>query len=455
MRRLEVEPTTSVQPGPRRRIAPAALVILGLAAAAALWTSGGKSGWASPFLRAYVAAWCCYFLAAVVVTRAARLPRWVLWWIVIAALGLRIAALETRVPLTTDYWRYLWDGRVAKSGINPYLYPPDAPELRHLRDQNWRRIWAKHIPTLYPPTAEALFAGVARLRPSDPELFRWVFTAVDVGCVLLLIALLRRTQRPPERVIWYAWCPLPITETAIGAHVDGLGLFLLLLAFQLAARRGSRVGPLSSVSLAAAVLAKGFALLALPFFVKRGGWKSLVWFSATCAVLLAPFAGVGPRLFGGLTQYLAHWETNSSVFLLISQNLSPVTEYHFAIARVVTTAAVLAFVVWLARRQKPGMEWLMGATFAALAAQLLVSAPTMPWYATWTTPLLCWWAIPGWVLFTLTLSLQYYARWLWPGDTAAHYALLWLGYTPVYALLIGHYAYWRLSLRRSATSRTA
>jgi hypothetical protein len=251
-------------------------------------------------------------------------------------------------------------------------------------------------------------------------------------------------------VIWYAWCPLPITETAIGLHVDGFGLLLLLLAFWFAARRGSRVGVASSTSFAAAVLAKGFALFALPFFVKRSGWRGLLWFNGACVVLLAPFIGTGRHLFTGLSEFIGHWETNSSIFFFINWDLTPITKLHFAIARGVTAAGILAVVAWLAWRQKPGMEWLMGATFATLCAQLLLGAPTMPWYAIWTTPLLCWWAVPGWVLFTLTLSVQYYARWLYPGNVPVHHTLLWLGYVPVYAALIGHCVWWRFSRRRSA-----
>jgi len=424
------------------------LLLLGIAAAGALWTAGGKDDWARAFLHAYVGAWVCYFAAALIVTRSRRLPRRTLIWIIVAAFGMRFVALETRVPLTTDYWRYLWDGRVQNSGTNPFLYPPNAPEVVHLRDKNWEQIWHKEVPTIYPPTAELLFAGVARFHSSDPEMFRWVFLLGEMGSILLLVSLLRRTGRPPERVIWYAWCPLPITESITGAHVDGFGLFLLLLAFWLAARKGSNVGPLSAVSFAASTLAKGFTLFALPFFVKRGGWRSLLWFGVACIVLLLPYIGIGRRLFTGLFEYMGHWETNSSVFLLINWNLTPVTPYHFAIARGATTLAILAFMTWLVWRQKPGMEWLMGATFAVLTAQLFLGAPTMPWYAVWTTPLLCWWALPGLVLFTLTLSVQYYARWLYPGNVPMHHLLLWLGYVPVYALLIGQYIWWRVTGNR-------
>jgi hypothetical protein len=430
-----------------------ALIALGLASALAL-RSAGRGEWAHAFVRAYTLAWFCYLPAALIATRVKNAPRWWLFWIVVAALGLRIVALETRLPLTTDYWRYLWDGRVSNAGVNPYLYPPNAPELSHLRDSNWEQIWHKEIPTIYPPTAELLFAGVARLHPSDPELFRWLFVFCDLASILLLIALLRRTGRPPERVIWYAWCPLPITEAAIGLHVDCFGLLLLLLAFWFASRRDSQVRAASAVTFAGAVLAKGFALPALPFFIKRGGARALGWFGLACLLLLAPYIGIGRRLFTGLSEFMGHWETNSSIFFFINWNLTPITEYHFAIARGVTAIALITLVAWLVWRQQPGLEWLMGATFATICAQLLLGAPTMPWYGIWTTPLLCWWSVPGWLLLTLTLSLQYYVRWLYPGNIPVHHTLLWAGYLPVYALLIAQFLCWRLRSRRSAPSHT-
>jgi hypothetical protein len=45
-------------------------------------------------------------------------------------------------------------------------------------------------------------------------------------------------------------------------------------------------------------------------------------------------------------------------------------------------------------------------------------------------------------LFTLTVSVQYYARWLFPGDRALHDALLWAGYLPVYLLLVAQGVWW-------------
>ena len=445
-----------------------ALVVLGMAGAAALWWTGpeAESGaWAPAFLRGYFLAWLCYVIAAVAVTRTRRLPRWALLWIVIAAIAMRLIGLAHTPPLSTDVWRYVWDGRVTNAGLNPYRYAPEAPQVSHLRNENWRHINFKQIPTIYPPAAELLFAGLARVRDSDAEAFRWSFALFDMGSVLLLIALLRRTGRRPERVIWYAWCPLPVTELTAGAHVDAFGLFLLLAALVLAGRgrevsgrksgragggrKSGRAG--SALALAVAVMSKGYAVLTIPFFARRLGWRALALVALACIVLLAPFAPAGWHLFGGLSAYLARWERNASLFLIADRMLAHVTPDHFAVARVGSIALVLAVVVWLARRQRGDLEGLLACVFAAFGAQLFIGAPTLPWYVVWLIPALCWWSIPGLALFSLTVSAQYYARWLYPGN-GADIPLLWAGYTPVYALLIGQLIWWWARARRSEPS---
>ena len=62
------------------------------------------------------------------------------------------------VVLSKDMYRYIWDGRVQQSGINPYLYPPEAAELKTLRDDRiFPKINRKESPTLYPAGAQIFF----------------------------------------------------------------------------------------------------------------------------------------------------------------------------------------------------------------------------------------------------------------------------------------------------------
>jgi alpha-1,6-mannosyltransferase len=428
-----------------------ALALLGLLALASTWATGlgvTDSLWAPAFLRGYALAWLCYAAAGIVVTRARARPRWLLVWIVLVAVGLRLIALEHTHRISADAYRYLWDGRVANAGLNPFRYPPDAPELKSLRDESWRHINFKHIPTIYPPAAERLFAVLARVRDTDIEAFRWTFALFDLACVVLLIPLLRRTGRPPESVLWYAWCPLAVAESTAGAHVDSFGLFFLLLAFLLTARADGRPGLLSGIALAASVMSKGFALLAVPLFLRRGGWKAAAGFFVTSGLLLLPYLGAGRQLFAGLGAYMRAWETNASIFIVINEQLQRVVVDNFLVTRVITLGAVTAVVAVLTWRLRPGLEPLLAATFTAFGAQLFIGAPTLPWYVLWLLPALCWWAIPGLVLFTLTVSLQYYARWIYPGNRPMQYALLWAGYVPVYLLLISQLVVSRATSRR-------
>ena len=433
------------------RAVPLLLIAVGLLALASVWATGygvTDSVWAPAFLRGYALAWLCYVAAGIVVTRARARPRWLLVWIVLVAIGLRLVALEHTHRISADAYRYLWDGRVANAGLNPFRYPPDAPELRGLRDESWRHINFKHIPTIYPPAAERLFALLARVREADIQAFRWTFALFDLGCVLLLIPLLRRTGRPAELAVWYAWCPLAAAESTAGAHVDSFGLFLLLLALLLTSREDGRPGLASGIALAASVMSKGFALLALPLFLRRGRWTTAAGFFVTSFLLLLPYLGAGSRLFAGLGSYMRAWETNASLFIAINEQLQKVVVDNFLAARIITLGLVLAIVAVLTWRLRPGLEALLAATFIAFGAQLFIGAPTLPWYVLWLLPALCWRAIPGLVLFTLTVSVQYYARWIYPGNRPMQYALLWAGYVPVYLLLISQLVVSRATSRR-------
>ena len=75
------------------------------------------------------------------------------------ALLMRLALLFVEPYLSTDIYRYIWDGRVQAAGINPYRFVPSAPEIAHLRDPaifpNINR--ADYAVTIYPPAAQAIF----------------------------------------------------------------------------------------------------------------------------------------------------------------------------------------------------------------------------------------------------------------------------------------------------------
>ena len=83
--------------------------------------------------------------------------------ILLISVVLRIPLIPLPPTLSDDTLRYVWDGKVVRSGFNPYLLAPDAPELEPLRDDLWTRMPHRHVQTVYPPLAMALFSAASAL----------------------------------------------------------------------------------------------------------------------------------------------------------------------------------------------------------------------------------------------------------------------------------------------------
>jgi hypothetical protein len=124
------------------------------------------------------------------------------------ALALRLGPLLAPPALSTDIYRYVWDGRVQGAGINPYRYVPADPALTDLRDAaiypNINR--ASYARTTHPPVAQMIFFLVTRIADGVTAM-KLAMVAFDVGTILLILLLLRRGNAPPERVLIYAWHP--------------------------------------------------------------------------------------------------------------------------------------------------------------------------------------------------------------------------------------------------------
>src|SRR5205085_8955923 len=133
--------------------------------------------------------------------------------------------------------RYVWDGRVQAAGINPYRYVPADPALAFLRDQDiFPHInRADYAPTAYPPAAQAIFFLATRIQETGTAI-KLVVTGFEAVTIAAILALLRCDGLPPERVLIYAWHPLPIWEFAGAGHIDAAAIAFLCLALFAAMR---------------------------------------------------------------------------------------------------------------------------------------------------------------------------------------------------------------------------
>lgn len=361
----------------------------------------------------------------------------------------RVAVLPAPVVLSSDLYRYLWDGRVQRAGINPYRYAPAAPELVHLRDD---RIHAEinrpSARTIYPPGAEAIFLAITTVAPDSILGWRLFLLLCEGLNGVLLLRLLGRMAVPREAIVLYAWAPLVVFEGTQAGHLEVAFLPAVLLAL-LARQRGRMIA--AGAALGVAVLVKlSPAVLALAW--QRRGDRRLV---AACATVVlagyAPYAaGVGPRVLGFLPFYFGSGEDfNVGLRFFVTEAIGLTGE----VAR--GSAMLLLFCVLgvVLLRIRRGLDETDGGIFHAGLATVsayLVLVPTAmhPWYAVWVVPFLVVRWSPAWLWFTGVVSISY-LTYVWkPADLPLWLrALEWL---PLYGLLLAERWQWLPILRRAA-----
>lgn len=348
----------------------------------------------------------------------------------LVAVCLRLLMVFVPPTLSDDVYRYVWDGRVVQSGFNPYQLPPDAPQLTHLRDELWDGLAHRHVPTVYPPLAQAMFTVVAWL-PAPVYSLKALLALADVGTCILLFLLVRTWRLPQERVLWYAWNPLVTLEIAGMGHIDGLAISLVVLATLLLAGGGRRVGG-AALTAGAAVLTKLVPLLALPTWARQSSrhWQFALLAGAVSLGGLLPLITTTGGMPPGLVRYAVSWEFNGPLFEPLWRVLDSVdfpATIHIGLDRLkemtgrhdfwnrfyplnypqlwakvflalgLTVALLWA---WRERDTSRSMQKIFGVV-------LMFSATVYSWYAIWVLPWAAMRRSPAWLMLTGLLFLSY------------------------------------------------
>jgi len=189
--------------------------------------------------------------------------------ILLGALLLRLPLLPLPPDLSDDALRYLWDGKVASAGFNPYDLAPEAGKLTPLRDENWRSLSHKTVPAACPPLSLAAFSIASRL-PFPMTAWKMMASGADLAGCWLLLLLARKLGVPEGRTAWYSWNPLVALEVAGMGHAGALGVAAALGAVLLLIPPVRRRGAAATLA-AAGALAGLVPLAAFPLWARRSG----------------------------------------------------------------------------------------------------------------------------------------------------------------------------------------
>ncbi len=356
-------------------------------------------------------------------------PRRAVPGVLVLALAMRLIPLLGPPLLSSDVYRYVWDGRVQAAGINPYRYRPADPALAFLRDQDVYPYINRAIeaPTIYPPAAQGLFRLAAAVSPGVPGMkvrgMKIVMVVAEGIAGAFLLALLRRAGLPAARLAIYAWAPLPVWEFAGDGHVDAASLAWIGAAM-LAATSGRRA--LAGVALAGGGLTKVLPLAVAPALWRRWDWRLPLAAVVAIVVAYLPYIGAGWRVLGYLPGYGSEEGLESGAGVLWLRLLAiagKLPRWVGGAWLLLTAAALLALALWVAWRPVPADS--AGRTRAAGRGALLLAGATMlavtphyAWYLCWIAYLAALCAEP-WSLWLTGLAPLLYLdpqhnRVLWP-----------------------------------------
>ncbi len=395
-----------------------------LAVLIAMLNVGDLRGHVPLFIWLFVAAAALYVPAAL----TAMQLRLSFVTVLVIALQLRIPMFFTEPTLSDDVWRYLHDGRAQVAGINPYAYAPDDPRTAQYRGPEFTRINHPHLPTIYPPVAQFAF----RLAAAAPDpLLAWRLLLLGAELAILIAGALLLKQRglPAANLALYAWHPLAIVEGIGSAHLEPIGIALLVMTALFVARGfPGRTGAAFAASVAAKLVAAPLVL-----FI---AWnrRTLLFFVAILGAVYLPFVLDGSNALGSLRVFSETWESNGSVFSLVAP-LTGGRQY-----RLLAVAVVIGLLGLLSWKQNQFVD----AALAFFLTSFLLSPVVHPWYLLWLLPFVAMRERPfdligcAALVWTITVVLAYSAQQqlLATGVWKITERMLLAEYAPVYLLII-------------------
>lgn len=365
------------------------------------------------------------------------------WLVFLIGLAMRLIMFVSNPVMEDDWYRYLWDGAVVSSELDPYEYAPseassydlfgnplpqtldvsqDQAALRELANNNptsHSRINYPLVKTIYPPIAQSAFAASHILSPFDFNAWRTILLIIDCIGFLILLAALKAFNRSSIWAVLYWWNPVIITHGFGAGHMD-----VLLPPFIFAALWMSKTKKwgLAGLALSGAVGVKLWPILLAPIFLFSGGhsWKiqakfALV-FGIMSAVIIAPQAIQALSPDAGLVTYSESWRNYAFLFGILEDGVFALFENPGALSRLFVLVTVSSLTLYCAFWARYRIERLPAAIAFATLALVLLSPTGYPWYLIWIAALLPFYSSAALTSLVLFYPL-YYLR-FWFGDNS-------------------------------------
>jgi hypothetical protein len=354
--------------------------------------------------------------------------------LVFAAIAL---AFAFRLPLAvlpvgpdSDMVRYIWDGRIQRMGLNPYLVVPANPDLDYTHTDETRQMPSRRWRTSYPPGAQLFFRTVTAIHDSTVAM-KLALVLGDLLTIFIVRRWLRVTGRSEWLLVAYAWNPLVILEVAHSGHIDALGaMWIALAALALTTRRTM----FASMAFVIAVATKLLPIVLVPLFWRRVRSRDVAAATALGLLMAWPYITWPKTMLGALTGVVQGVRFNGPVFRLVADLTWPPLAAVFAIG---IGMAAAVWCRWKLDESQPA-AWAWPMAIAVSCAPVIY-----PWYLLFLTPFLLTFSTLPLITWTLAVLPVYVVweiartggRWIVPGwAMAAEYGAVAIA---IVVMLIG------------------
>ena len=295
--------------------------------------------------------------------------------------------LAPLVPYTSnDTQRYLWDGAVFLSGLDPYVISPNDPLAANLRE-----IWAtpeEHAKyaTLYPPGGLFLFS-ICSLAGPDYAIWIWKLMTTSAVIISLITVFKLLVSRNLTRHFYLiAFSPLLLFESQIGGHLDifsVLGVVLALWALEKdkVVLAGIIIGLAATTKFLPAVIVGPFLFHLHP----RKAFKLFASSALTWLSLYAVIFGLGYKPLGLLPTFFEKWRGGAPFFPILEEVklFLGLSNHYFLMGLIGLAVTGFSVSAWLAHKGS-----IVTAIMLSLSIPLLLSPVLFPWYLLVLVPLL-------------------------------------------------------------------
>ncbi len=406
-----------------------------------------------------------YGLAVILVKRAEKFKKSILFLIIFGTILFRVTLLPAGLPFDAtasekfeamqtdlagqvvtyerfqlfdnDIWRYLWDGHIWASGVNPYQYAPadekldkfsgalasteesvadeeifsdetveaipttesvaniavienEIPAAKNADEINPRWLDIREninyadVTTIYPPLMQVVFRLSNLIAPGSVLMMKIVLVICELIGIFFLALALKRLDLPVSLIILYGWNPLMIKVFAGSGHADSVLMMMLCLSTYFIIRQAKT---LTAISFGLAILAKLSPIFLLPFVIRRIGWWRSLLLSAVVFLGYLPFLDAGQNLFSGFLKFAREWQFNAGLFTFIRW----ISEFFITdgsdFARKICAALILLVIIRLVWKDDLSEKTFVNSAVMTLGVLVIFSPTVMPWYLSWILPL--------------------------------------------------------------------